>query len=47
MGMKTELHLAGNEYTNTATWFFLAYLIAEAPNSMSVYLNKHKYRANI
>ncbi|PYH71817.1 putative MFS transporter [Aspergillus vadensis CBS 113365] len=32
MGMKTELHLAGNEYTNTATWFFLAYLIAEAPN---------------
>ncbi|PWY84766.1 putative MFS transporter [Aspergillus heteromorphus CBS 117.55] len=32
MGMKTDLGLKGNEYTNTATWFFLAYLIAEVPN---------------
>jgi MFS family permease len=46
MGMKTELHLAGNEYTNTATWFFLAYLIAEAPNSMFVCLNKHEQCAD-
>ncbi|OJJ96084.1 hypothetical protein ASPACDRAFT_1907172 [Aspergillus aculeatus ATCC 16872] len=33
MGMKKDLGLAGNEYTNTATWFFLAYLIAEVPNT--------------
>ena len=33
MGMKAELHLVGNQFSNTASWFFIAYLIAEAPNS--------------
>ncbi|KAE8150481.1 major facilitator superfamily domain-containing protein [Aspergillus avenaceus] len=32
MGIKTDLHLTGNDFTNTATWFFIAYLIAEVPN---------------
>lgn len=32
MGIKTDLRLTGNEFSNTATWFFIAYLIAEVPN---------------
>lgn len=32
MGLKKDLKLAGNEFSNTASWFFIAYLIAEAPN---------------
>ncbi|KAJ5489542.1 hypothetical protein N7539_004432 [Penicillium diatomitis] len=32
MGIKKDLHLVGNEFSNTATWFFIAYLIAEVPN---------------
>ncbi|KAJ5689814.1 hypothetical protein N7462_004206 [Penicillium macrosclerotiorum] len=32
MGLKTDLNLVGNEFSNTATWFFIAYLIAEVPN---------------
>jgi hypothetical protein len=32
MGIKTDLKLTGNEFSNTATWFFIAYLIAEVPN---------------
>lgn len=32
MGIKKDLKLVGNEFSNTATWFFIAYLIAEVPN---------------
>ena len=32
MGLKKDLNLTGNEFSNTATWFFIAYLIAEVPN---------------
>lgn len=32
MGIKTDLMLTGNEFSDTATWFFIAYLIAEVPN---------------
>ncbi|KAJ5160685.1 uncharacterized protein N7482_007689 [Penicillium canariense] len=32
MGLRTDLKLVGNEFSNTATWFFIAYLIAEVPN---------------
>ncbi|KAJ5138095.1 uncharacterized protein N7443_009619 [Penicillium atrosanguineum] len=32
MGIKTDLKLTGNEFSNTATWFFIAYLVAEVPN---------------
>jgi hypothetical protein len=33
MGMKEDLHLKGNEFTNVATAFFVAYLVAELPMS--------------
>ena len=32
MGLNKDLKLKGNEFTNAATWFFIAYLIAEVPN---------------
>ncbi|KAJ5715662.1 uncharacterized protein N7483_012843 [Penicillium malachiteum] len=32
MGLKRDLSLTGNEFSNTATWFFITYLIAEVPN---------------
>ncbi|KAE8377124.1 MFS general substrate transporter [Aspergillus bertholletiae] len=32
MGIKKDLDLRGNDFSNTATWFFIAYLIAEVPN---------------
>ncbi|KAE8354270.1 major facilitator superfamily domain-containing protein [Aspergillus coremiiformis] len=32
MGLKEDLGLTGNDFSNTATWFFIAYLIAEVPN---------------
>ncbi|KAJ6016662.1 hypothetical protein N7451_000041 [Penicillium sp. IBT 35674x] len=32
MGLEKDLKLTGNEFSNTATWFFIAYLIAEVPN---------------
>ncbi|CAI7664789.1 unnamed protein product [Penicillium bialowiezense] len=32
MGIKKDLNLVGNDFSNTATWFFIAYLIAEVPN---------------
>ena len=32
MGLKKDLKLVGNDFSNTATWFFIAYLIAEVPN---------------
>jgi hypothetical protein len=31
MGMKEDLQLKGNEFTNVATAFFVAYLVAELP----------------
>ena len=34
MGLNQELRLKGNEFTNAATWFFIAFLIAEIPNGM-------------
>jgi hypothetical protein len=32
MGLNQELKLKGSEFSNAATWFFIAYLIAEVPN---------------
>ena len=32
MGLNQELKLKGSEFSNAATWFFIAYLIAEIPN---------------
>ncbi|KAI2732353.1 hypothetical protein CBS147332_1492 [Penicillium roqueforti] len=32
MGIKKDLGLVGNDFSNVATWFFIAYLIAEVPN---------------
>ncbi|KAJ5952343.1 uncharacterized protein N7479_010756 [Penicillium vulpinum] len=32
MGIKKDLGLVGNDFTNVATWFFIAYLITEVPN---------------
>ncbi|KAL8994334.1 MAG: hypothetical protein Q9169_005661 [Polycauliona sp. 2 TL-2023] len=34
MGMIPELKLQSNEFTNAATWFFIAFLIAEIPNAI-------------
>jgi hypothetical protein len=31
MGMKEDLELQGNEFSNVATAFFVAYLVAELP----------------
>ncbi|RHZ50809.1 hypothetical protein CDV55_100429 [Aspergillus turcosus] len=31
MGLRKDLKLVGNDFSNAATWFFIAYLIAEAP----------------
>lgn len=36
MGIKVHLNLKGNEFSNTASWFFIAYLIAEVPNGESI-----------
>lgn len=35
MGLNKDLRLKGNEFTNAATWFFIALLIAEVPNGWS------------
>jgi len=32
MGLPKDLKLQGNDFTNAATSFFIAYLIAEIPN---------------
>jgi hypothetical protein len=32
MGMKTDLKLKGNDFSNGASAFFIAYLVAEVPN---------------
>lgn len=34
MGLNQELKLKANEFSNAATWFFIAFLIAEVPNGM-------------
>ena len=34
MGLNKDLKLVGNDFTNTATAFFIAYLIAEVPNAI-------------
>ncbi|KAI4137222.1 MAG: hypothetical protein LQ341_005236 [Variospora aurantia] len=34
MGLNQELKLKANEFTNAATWFFIAFLIAEVPNAI-------------
>lgn len=34
MGLNKDLKLKGNNLTNAATAFFVAYLIAEVPNGM-------------
>ncbi|KAI9764610.1 MAG: hypothetical protein M1840_008344 [Geoglossum simile] len=34
MGINKDLKLEGNDFTNAATAFFIAYLIAEVPNAM-------------
>ena len=34
MGIKQDLGLVGNDFSNVATWFFIAYLIAEVPNGL-------------
>ncbi|KAI4178211.1 MAG: hypothetical protein LQ346_007524 [Caloplaca aetnensis] len=34
MGLNSELKLKSNEFTNAATWFFIAFLIAEIPNAI-------------
>lgn len=36
MGLNTDLKLNGNDFTNAATAFFIAYLIAEIPNGKSI-----------
>ncbi|KKA18483.1 MFS transporter [Rasamsonia emersonii CBS 393.64] len=33
MGISTDLKLKGNDFSNAATSFFIAYLVAEAPNT--------------
>lgn len=32
MGMKADLKLKGNNFSNAASAFFIAYLVAEVPN---------------
>jgi hypothetical protein len=34
MGIRKDLKLVGNDFSNAATWFFIAYLIAQAPLGM-------------
>ncbi|KAJ6147951.1 hypothetical protein N7497_009933 [Penicillium chrysogenum] len=43
MGIKQDLGLVGNDFSNVATWFFIAYLIAEVPNG-ECYIVYKKYR---
>lgn len=39
MGINADLHLAGNDFSNASTAFFIAYLIAEVPNGESRNIN--------
>lgn len=34
MGISKDLHLVGNNFSNVASAFFIAYLIAEVPNGL-------------
>lgn len=34
MGINKDLHLVGNNFSNVASAFFIAYLIAEVPNGL-------------
>jgi hypothetical protein len=34
MGLPKDLKLQGNDFTNAATAFFIAYLVAEVPTGM-------------
>lgn len=34
MGLNEDINLTGNDFTNAATSFFIAYLIAEVPNGL-------------
>ena len=43
MGIKKDLGLVGNDFSNVATWFFIAYLIAEVPNGECVDLFRVNY----
>lgn len=36
MGLNAELKLRGNDFSNAATAFFIAYLVAEVPNGRVV-----------
>lgn len=38
MGLDRDLKLKGNEFTNAATAFPVAYLVAEVPNGISHYI---------
>lgn len=40
MGIKKDLKLVGNDFSNTATWFFIAYLIAEVPNGNNLSISR-------
>lgn len=42
MGMNQDLALEGNEFSNTATFFFVAYLIAELPTGEITICNDWK-----
>lgn len=46
MGIKKDLNLLGNDFSNTATWFFIAYLIAEVPNGLYLPSNFPFYLQN-
>lgn len=37
MGISKDLKLVGNNFSNVASAFFIAYLIAEVPNGPSLY----------
>lgn len=43
MGLNKELKLKANEFTNAATWFFFAYLIAEVPNGQLRVLERKRF----
>lgn len=36
MGISKDLKLVGNNFSNVASAFFIAYLIAEVPNGLSL-----------
>jgi len=38
MGLNQELHLVGNDFSNVATFLFVALLCFEVPNSKSLFV---------